>query len=173
LPAPRQTRLAFLVAGLACAAAPVALADGISLGPNDPAYLELGAGGYDVLHNNTAGIFRAEYRFQPKLWVLTPLVGGEVTTDGSLYGYGGFALDVHLGSQWLASWDETVGAWSRGNGKQLGSAIEFRSGGEIDYVLADESRIGVSFHHISNAGIGRHNPGEEEALALYSIPFGR
>jgi hypothetical protein len=22
-------------------------------------------------------------------------------------------------------------------------------------------------------GIGKHNPGEEEALALYSIPFGR
>ncbi len=162
-------RLAFCIA--AALAASAARADGISVGGSDPAFLELGVGAYDVLHNYTAAMGRAEYRFGSKLWVLTPLVGGEVTSDGSAYGYFGFALDIHLGDSWVFSPNEAAGAWTRGDGKELGSVVEFRSGGEIDYRFADESRLGVSFHHISNAGIGKHNPGEEEALAVYSLPL--
>jgi len=166
-------RIVGLAVGLAAALAVPARADGISLGsPNDPNYFELGAGGYDIFHNYTAGVFRGELRFSSKLWVLTPIIGGEVTTDGGLYGYGGFALDLHLGSHWLLSPNEAVGAWARGDGKNLGSVVEFRSGAELDYQFDDASRLGFSFHHISNAGIGKHNPGEEEALVLYSVPFG-
>lgn len=168
-------RIIGLFGGIAVLAlAPAARADGISLG-NDPMMVELGAGGYDVLHNYTAGMFRGELRFGPKLWVLTPILGGEVTTEGSLYGYGGFALDLHLGDHWVLAPNEAVGAWSRGSSsaKELGATIEFRSGAELDYQFGDSSRLGFSFHHISNAGIGKHNPGEEEALALYSIPLGR
>ena len=160
------------VVGLLVGGATPARADDGLLG-DDPAFLELGAGGFDVLHNYTAGLFRGEYRFGSKLWVLTPLAGVEVSTKGEVYGYGGFALDLHLGQHVVLSPNEAVGAWSRGDGKNLGSTIEFRSGGELDWRFDDASRLGFSFHHISNAGIGKHNPGEEEALAVYSIPLGR
>jgi len=160
-----------MCAGLVATVPGPAKADGITLDGPSTALWQIGAGGYDVLHNYTAGMFRGEYRFGTPLWVLTPIVGGEVTTDGGLYGYGGFALNIYLGDSWVLVPNEAVGLWERGDGKNLGSTIEFRSGAEIDYRFADEQRIGFSFHHISNAGIGKHNPGEEEALVLWSLPF--
>ncbi len=144
-------------------------AQGISLDGSDGSLLELGAGGYDILHNYTAGMFRGEYRFASDLFYLHPLVGAEVTTDGSVYGYAGLALNIYFGSNWVLTPNEAVGLWSRGDGKELGSTVEFRSGAEFDYRFEDTSRIGFSFHHISNAGIGKHNPGEEEALIVYSL----
>ena len=161
--------LALALIGGAAAIGPARADDGILR--DDPAFLELGAGGYDIFHNYTAGVFRGEYRFGQKLLWLTPLLGGEVTTDGGLYGYFGLALDLHLGDHFVLAPNEAVGAWTRGDGKNLGATIEFRSGAEFDYAFDDQTRLGLSFHHISNAGIGKHNPGEEEALVVYALPL--
>ncbi len=162
---------AALIGGLAMA--PIAAHAQISLDGNDPAQLELGGGAYDVDHNNTAGVFRGEYRFASKLWVFRPLLGAEVTTDGATYEYGGFGLDIYIGDNWVLTPNEAVGFWARGDkdSKNLGSYVEFRSGAEIDYRLDGGARIGLSFHHISNAGLTKRNPGEEEALINYSIPL--
>ena len=69
--------------------------------------------------------------------------------------------------------NEAVGFWSQGDhdARNLGSWVEFRSGAEFDYRFDDFSRLGFSFHHISNAGLTQRNPGEEEALINYSIPL--
>lgn len=157
--------------GAALAGVPVAAQAQSLNGGDNGALLEFGAGGYDVLHQNTAGIFRGEYRFASKLWVLRPLLGAEVTTDGSSYEYGGFALDIFLGDKWVLTPNEAAGFWTRGDksSKNLGSWAEFRSGGEIAYRFDNNSRLGFSFHHISNAGLTKRNPGEEEALLNYSI----
>jgi lipid A 3-O-deacylase len=66
-----------------------------------------------------------------------------------------------------------VGFWSRGSrdSENLGSWFEFRTGAEFDYRFGDYSRLGMSFHHISNAGLTQRNPGEEEVLINYSIPL--
>jgi len=156
-------------------AAPFAAQAQISLEGGDHAQLELGVGGYDVIGANadSAGVFRAEYRFDTKLLFLRPLLGTEITTDRSLYAYGGFAFDVFFGDHWVLTPNETVGFWARGSdeAKNLGSWVEFRSGAEFDYRFADHSRFGFSFHHISNAGLTQRNPGEEEALLNYSIPL--
>jgi hypothetical protein len=143
----------------------------VTLNGNDGAQLALGVGAFDVLHQNTAAEFRGEYRFGNKLWLLRPIIGGEVTSDGAAYGYGGFALEIFFGDHWLLMPNEAVGLFERGDGKRLGSAIEFRSGAEVDYRFADKSRLGFSFHHISNAGLTARNPGEEEALIVYSLPL--
>jgi hypothetical protein len=37
--------------------------------------------------------------------------------------------------------------------------------------LNDNSRVGFSFHHVSNAGLDDRNPGEESLLFIYSIPI--
>jgi lipid A 3-O-deacylase len=169
-----RTGILAALLGAAIGMAPLtAKAEGISVGGNDPAQLELGGGGYDVLHENTAGVFRGEYRFNSKLWVLRPLLGAEVTTDGSTYEYGGFGLDIFFGDHWVLTPTEAVGFWARGDeaAKNLGSYVEFRSGAEFDYRFDDLSRFGLSFHHISNAGFTKRNPGEEELLLNYSIPL--
>lgn len=139
----------------------------------DPALLALGAGGYDVLHNQTAGQFRGEYRFAQGLWRLKPLVGALVTTDKSVYAYGGLRLDLMLGEHVVLMPVATVGYFDKGDGKNLGSHVEFKSGAELAYRFNDASRLGIAFDHISNAGITRTNPGTESILLVYSIPIGR
>jgi outer membrane protein OmpA-like peptidoglycan-associated protein len=167
--------MAAIAGALLLGVAPIAAQAQVSLDAPDSALIQLGAGGYDIIGANSrsAGIFRGEYRFE-RLWYIRPLIGAEVTTDGSFYGYGGLALDIYLGDSWVLTPNEAVGYWSRGNNhaQDLGNDVEFRSGAELDYRFGDWSRLGVSFHHISNAGLGTHNPGEEEVLLNYSIPMG-
>ena len=42
---------------------------------------------------------------------------------------------------------------------------------EFSYELENLDRIGISFSHISNANIGKKNPGAEIMTISYQIPF--
>lgn len=137
----------------------------------DPAYITVGAGIFDVFDDDTAGDFGLEYRAD-RLWLINPKAGIEFTTDGAVYAYGGFNIDLHLGPNLVISPGTAVGAFSEGDGKDLGSVVEFRSGVELAYQFKNRVRIGVGLHHISNAGIGDDNPGAEVLNFTYSIPFG-
>ncbi len=139
---------------------------------DDPSFIAVGAGVYDVFHNFTAGQFRGEYRFADEFFYLKPFVGGLVTTDGSVLGYGGLRLDLYFGDRWVLTPNAAVGAFGRGSGKNLGSVVEFKTGGEFAYRFDDHSRLGLQFDHISNAGIGKDNPGTESFVLMYSIPIG-
>jgi lipid A 3-O-deacylase len=138
---------------------------------DDPSYLSFGAGGFDVLHNYTAGEFTGEYRFGQKLWIFKPFLGAMGTTDGAFYGYGGFLVDIYIGNRWVIMPNAAFGYYAKGSGKDLGAHPEFRTGAEFAYRFDDRSRLGLSFHHISNAGIGTKNPGEEEMTLVFSLPF--
>ena len=139
---------------------------------DDPGFVSLGLGGFDILHNNTAGEARGEYRFGQKLWIFKPFFGVEGTTKRAFYGYGGFLVDIYLGNRWVVMPNAAVGYYDKGNGKDLGSHAEFRTGAEFAYRFDDRSRLGFTFHHISNAGINKKkNPGEEEMLVVFSLPF--
>ena len=142
-----------------------------SLSVDDPSFIALGAGAFDILHDGTAGEFRGEFRSGHRLLgLLKPFVGASVTTDGAAFGYGGFGIDVYFGQHWVLTPNVAVGAFGRGSGKDLGSTVEFRSGAELDYRFDDRSRLGLAFHHTSNAGIGSRNPGAETLMLMYGIP---
>ena len=64
-----------------------------------------------------------------------------------------------------------MGAFSKGNGKDLGHEIEFRSTLEISYQLKNKNRIGLSVGHLSNAGIGDINPGTEILSLSYQVSY--
>jgi lipid A 3-O-deacylase len=139
---------------------------------DDPGFISLGAGAFDVLHNDTAGELRGEYRFGQKLWIFKPFLGAEGTTKRAFYGYGGILVDIYLGNRWVVMPNAAFGYYDKGNGKDLGSHAEFRTGAEFAYRFDDRSRLGFTFHHISNAGINkRRNPGEEEMEIVFSLPF--
>jgi lipid A 3-O-deacylase len=161
---PVGSAAAVLVGATLGATAPARAAD-------DPSFVSFGGGVYDMLHDNTAGEFRGEYRFGQKLWIFKPFVGIMATTKGAFYGYGGFLVDIYLGNRWVFMPNAAAGYYDNGNGKVLGSHVEFRTGAELAYRFDDRSRLGVTFHHISNAGIGQHNPGEEEMAVMFSLPF--
>jgi hypothetical protein len=163
--------LAALVFGVTTA--PHAQAVAPSIGMNGPSLLALGAGGFDVINGHRpAGLVLGEYRFGQQFLYLHPLLGAEVTTEGAFYGYGGFGLDIDFGPHWTLTPNAAVGAFERGSGLRLGSVVEFRTGAELDYHFDNASRLGFAFHHISNAGISQHNPGEEQMALVYALPIG-
>ena len=139
----------------------------------EPDFLTLGVGVYDMFDDQTTAEFRVEYVFAEdyKLWVFTPFVGLAATAEGGTYGYSGIGIDIFLGQRFVVTPNFAAGIYGNGDGKDLGYAIEFRSGANFGYRFDDFSRLGFAFHHISNAGLGEQNPGEETLMLTYSIPL--
>jgi len=165
--------IALLVLGLARpAAAQVTFGS-----PGDPPRFAFGAGAFDVTPSSsnkqggTAAEFRGEYRFGDVAWIIAPFIGASGTSDGAFYGYGGFGFDINFGPNWVLTPNGAVGYFGKGSGTNLGSVVEFRTGAELDYRFADLTRLGLAVHHTSNAGIGKHNPGEQSVVLMYSIPI--
>lgn len=138
---------------------------------DDPPFIAFHVGGYDVNDNETAGQLNIEFRSDWDEWYLKPFGGVMATTDAAIYGYGGFMLDIYFGRRWVFTPNVAVGLYSDGDGKDLGSIVEFRSGVELAYRFDNRTRLGVSFHHISNASIGDINPGTETLTLVLSLPL--
>ncbi len=146
--------------------------DGVSIGISEGTdVITLGAGAFDINDDFTSGEFRLEYRFvQRPLW-LTPIVGILANTDGGIFGYGGFGLDLAVGEHFVLTPQATMGGYRQGDSKDLGGVFQFRTGVEFAYRFADRTRIGLAFHHISNAGLHEKNPGTESLLLTLSLPL--
>ena len=152
--------------------------EGITLGsPGDPPRIALGGGIFDILPDSKkqnavrVGMVGSEYRFGDVLWILSPLVGVMGTGQGAFYGYFGFGFDINFPDNIVLTPSAAVGYFEPGDGLQLGSHVEFRTGAELDYRFADLRRIGVGFYHMSNAGIGKDNPGQEMATVVLTVPM--
>ena len=107
-----------------------------------------------------------------KIWIVKPFAGLMGTTDGAVYGYGGFLMDIFFGRRIVLTPSLAAGYYSDGNGRDLGHAVEFRSSIELAYRFDDRSRLGIAFYHLSNAHLDDHNPGTEILGVVYSIPLG-
>lgn len=170
---PIKKTIAVALGGLLAVSLGASRVQAISLGADDPAEVAFKAGSFDGINgHHPAAFFGAEYRFAQTFYYLRPMLGATVTTKGATYAYGGFGLDITLCPKIVLTPNAAVGAFQRGNGTRLGSWVEFRTGAELDYRFDDKSRLGITFHHISNAGLTRQNPGEEEVGIVYALPLG-
>ena len=170
--------LAFGIATAPPVAAQIPLGSFATLGsPADPPSIGTGAGVFDITPNQKkigAGRraqLQGEYRFGDVLWIFAPFAGLMGTSAGAFYGYAGFGFDVNFGPSWVVTPTFAGGYWYRGEGLNLGSWWEFRSGAEFDYRFANRSRLGLAFYHISNAGLTKQNPGEQSLLLVYTVPL--
>ncbi len=167
--------LGSLLAALSAAAAllmaaPAAAQDGEA----DPALIALGLGYYDVAKGDDAAAdFRLEYRSDLALWLIKPWAGLEATSDGALYGVAGLLADIRLGRRVVLTPSLGVGAYRDGGGKDLGAVLEFRSQLELAWRFDDASRLGLAVSHISNASVGKDNPGTEILTLYYALPLER
>lgn len=138
----------------------------------DPSFINLSLGYFDVLNNDdpdlAAGI---EWMSSGRLWIFQPLAGAMITSQGGLYGYGGFGTDFFFGHRWVATPSVAIGAYSEGSGLDLGHVFEIRSALTLAYRFDNRSRLGLRFYHLSNAGIGDTNRGAEGLDLTYSIPL--
>ena len=143
---------------------------------------------FDGSATNTATDFRYERRFDNSIieigpeienfFFRKPFAGIELTSDSAFYLLGGIYLEDNLGKLFVGKDSNFIftpsfgaGYYNDGDGKKLGSNIEFRTTLEFSYQLESKDRIGLSFGHISNANIGDKNPGVEIISLSYQIPF--
>jgi hypothetical protein len=146
-----------------------------------PDLLSLGLGTFDLFHydaDSNALDIRLEHRWGYALYAsaqgtfqLRPFAGIETTPKASLYGFGGFVLDWMVSEHWVLSPHIAVGLYHQGDGKDLGSALEFRSAMEGGYRFTNDVRLTAHFSHISNANIVSSNPGSEMLGVYLHLPL--
>lgn len=131
-------------------------------------------GQYSALRNNAnrsimGGI---EYRFRDQYYGIRPTVGVLSNTDGAFYGYAGINWDLPLGIKPIyITPGFNIGGYSKGDSKDLGYGLEFRSSIEVTYRFKNGQRLGAALSHLSNAGLGSENPGVETYQLVYSHPL--
>ncbi len=144
----------------------------------DPALLQVGAGVFDIIHRKPiTGMVQLDYRSDYQVYknnyiFIRPMSGFWINFESGFYVYAGFAMDIFLGkSNFIFTPSIGPGAYVRGGGKKLGFPLEFRDSVELSYRLPNRGRLGVQFYHMSNASLGRKNPGTECLLLFYGIPL--
>ena len=89
---------------------------------------------------------------------LSPITGFLITADNAGYFYTGVEAQYKIGSfNFTPSF--TPGLYHEGDGKDLGHLIEFKSELQLSLDLSENSQLGFSYNHISNASLGDKNPG--------------
>ena len=89
---------------------------------------------------------------------ISPITGGFITENSAAYIYTGFEWNVEMG-ELIFTPSFAPGLYHKGDGKDLGHVLEFKSEIQLSYALSKDSRLGVSYNHVSNASLGDKNPG--------------
>ena len=117
-----------------------------------------------VEHRNT-DLFRNTF-----LGKIAPVSGAFVTGKNSLYFYTGIEGQYSLGPMNISP-SFTPGYYDKGNGKDLGSELEFKSEAKIGFDIFKNSNLGYSYSHISNNDWGSTNPGTDNQQLTFSSRF--
>ena len=135
-------------------------------------------GTFDVIDkegDDQSNLFGIEHK-NPELFRNTflgkfsPVTGGFVTGDSSIYLYTGIEGQYGIGPlKILPSF--TPGFYQKGDGKDLGSVLEFKSEIKIGFDIFENSKIGYSYSHISNNDWGETNPGTDNQKISFSKNF--
>lgn len=134
--------------------------------------VNVGVGMFDISRAHPHMQYQLEYRFGYRLkGIGMPFAGIMMTGKGSGYVYGGMGADLITCKRLSFMPSFAVGLYNRGGGKNLYYPLEFRTAIECAYIFCNQARIGLQFSHISNADLGRHNPGEESLVVSLSLPL--
>ena len=61
--------------------------------------------------------------------------------------------------------------YNYGDGKDLGSPLEFKSEVQMSFNVSDSTHFGMSYNHISNASLGDKNPGANSYMINFLKQF--
>ena len=89
---------------------------------------------------------------------ISPITGGFFTENSAAYIYTGFEWNVEMGELTFTP-SFTPGLYHKGDGKDLGHTLEFKSEVQLSLNLSQSSKLGLSYNHVSNASLGDKNPG--------------
>jgi lipid A 3-O-deacylase len=127
---------------------------------------------FDILQqDNPSFEGRVEVHGTEFYWMLKPLTGVMFNTDGALHLFGGVMIDIPVFSFLYISPSIAPGFYHKSESKDLKFLIEFRSQFELAVILDNDIRVGLSIDHISNASLGKTNPGVESIALTYHFPL--
>ena len=99
-----------------------------------------------------------------------PITGGFVTGDSSIYLYTGIEGQYGIGPlKILPSF--APGYYEKGDGKDLGSVLEFKSELKVGLDIFENSKLSYSYSHISNNDWADTNPGTDNQQITFSKNF--
>ena len=122
------------------------------------------AGVLGIQHQND-DLFRKSF-----LGKLSPITGGFLTENNALYFYTGAQVEYDLGLFTITP-SFAPGYYNSGDGKDLGSVLEFKSEIQMSLNLSDSTEFGMSYNHISNASLGDKNPGANSYMLNFLKQF--
>ena len=122
------------------------------------------AGVLGIQHQND-DLFRNSF-----LGKLSPITGGFLTENNEFYLYTGAQAEYDLGLFTITP-SFAPGYYNSGDGKDLGSALEFKSEIQMSLNLSDSTEFGMSYNHISNASLGTKNPGANSYMINFLKQF--
>ena len=123
------------------------------------------ASGIIGLQHQNDELFRESF-----LGKISPITGGFVTEKSAFYLYSGAQAEYDVGLVTITP-SFAPGYYSIGNGKDLGSPIEFKSEVQVSLNLSETTEFGMSYNHISNASIGEKNPGANSYMINFLKKF--
>ena len=121
-------------------------------------------GVFGLQHQND-DLFRESF-----LGRLSPITGGFLTENSAFYFYTGAQAEYDLGLFTITP-SFAPGYYNSGDGKDLGSALEFKSEIQMSLNLSDSTELGMSYNHISNASLGDKNPGANSYMLNFLKQF--
>ena len=119
---------------------------------------------FGIEHKNT-NLFR-----DTLLGKFKPVTGAFMTGDSSVYLYTGVEAQYGIGPlKILPSF--APGYYEKGDGKDLGSVLEFKSEIKVGLDIFENSKLSYSYSHISNNEWGDTNPGTDNQQITFSKNF--
>ena len=107
---------------------------------------------------------------QSFLGKLSPITGAFLTEKNAFYLYTGAQAEYEFGPITITP-SFAPGYYNFGDGKDLGSALEFKSEIQMSLNLSDSTEFGISYNHISNASLGDKNPGANSYMINFLKQF--
>ena len=101
---------------------------------------------------------------------ISPITGGFLTEKSAFYLYTGAQAEYDVGI-FTVTPSFAPGYYNYGGGKDLGSALEFKSEVQVSLNLSDNTELGMSYNHISNASFGDKNPGANSYMLNFLKQF--
>ena len=122
------------------------------------------SGIFGLQHQND-DLFRKSF-----LGRLSPITGGFITEKNAFYLYSGVQAEYELGP-FVITPSFAPGYYNYGDGKDLGSPLEFKSEVQVSLDLSESTQFGMSYNHISNASLGSKNPGANSYMFNFLKQF--
>ncbi len=104
------------------------------------------------------------------LGILSPVTGFMITKNNAGYVYTGIQAQYSFGNINITP-SFSPGLYEEGDGKDLGHVLEFKSEIQLSLDLFSNTKLGLSYNHISNASLGDKNPGANSYMFNFLKKF--